>query len=866
MVKSYLRYTPGKTFGVIASPLGNLASDSTGRLAISPTLQSVTVWDTKKAEPVAVWTDDDNSHEVTCITRSPDNKSYAVGYADGSIRVWSLAPGASSSTPVHWFQGHSGAVTALTYDAPGTTLASGAKDTNIVLWDIVAGAGKARLTGHKDEVTSLVFVPSGAALSSSAAATAAASSSSSDSSKRGTRYTHLLASLPAAHLLSSSKDTTIKAWDLTTRACVETVVTHRSEVWALALTHMWQDAADVLTVVSAGEELKVHKLNATHLDQPPTRALTHVGDLKKLSTQRSTSLALSPCHNYMILGCVDTQIQVFKLLTPEEHKDRLTRRRKKARDQAAAQGVEFNKDAVTLPIASEISALFVSVAPAKVRSLAVCPVVPGGANKSVDKGGVAFAFMASLADNSVLTLHVTKDEVKQLSAVDMPGHRGDIRAVALSQDDELVATAGTAVVKVWNVRTGTCIRSLDSGYALCVAFVPGGKYLLVGTKSGELQLYSLASSSLVETIQAHDSAIWSIAVLPDKSGFITGGADKQVKFWDFALVKEEANRVTAIHTRTLKLADEVLCVCVSPNQQVVAISLLDTTVKVFYLDTLKFSLSLYGHKLPVLSMDISSDNSLIVTGSADKNIKIWGLDFGDCHRSLFAHQDSIMQVRFYECISTLQGHVGEVWALAVAKFGTFVTDEQVFLEEERQKEMAEVADQAMLEAANEQGEEGGQVALANQESLKAGERIVEALQVCVEEREKVAAYKKEGKDPSSIPLNIMLQAYGCADPESFVLQSLEKVRAADLEAALLVIPASYLPLLLELADYWAERRWSLSVTCRVLFFLLKVHHAQIAASRGLRSRLMKQRDMMGANMAAFRYLRKEKEYMSSSAF
>lgn len=67
--------------------------------------------------------------------------------------------------------------------------------------------------------------------------------------------------------------------------------------------------------------------------------------------------------------------------------------------------------------------------------------------------------------------------------------------------------------------------------------------------------------------------------------------------------------------------------------------------QVFFLDSLKFFLSLYGHKLPVLSMDISSDSTLLVSGSADKNIKIWGLDFGDCHKSLFAHQDSVMQVR-----------------------------------------------------------------------------------------------------------------------------------------------------------------------------------------------------------------------------
>lgn len=104
-------------------------------------------------------------------------------------------------------------------------------------------------------------------------------------------------------------------------------------------------------------------------------------------------------------------------------------------------------------------------------------------------------------------------------------------------------------------------------------------------------------------------------------------------------------------------------------------------LQVFFTDSLKFFLSLYGHKLPVLSLDISSDSTLLVSGSADKNIKVrggamcstplrsslamrwrpqlagvrpttmcapqvWGLDFGDCHRSLFAHADAVMGVSF----------------------------------------------------------------------------------------------------------------------------------------------------------------------------------------------------------------------------
>lgn len=46
-------------------------------------------------------------------------------------------------------------------------------------------------------------------------------------------------------------------------------------------------------------------------------------------------------------------------------------------------------------------------------------------------------------------------------------------------------------------------------------------------------------------------------------------------------------RLTVKHTRTLQLDEGVLCVRYSPDQRLLAVSLLDSTVKVFYTDTLK---------------------------------------------------------------------------------------------------------------------------------------------------------------------------------------------------------------------------------------------------------------------------------------
>lgn len=103
----------------------------------------------------------------------------------------------------------------------------------------------------------------------------------------------------------------------------------------------------------------------------------------------------------------------------------------------------------------------------------------------------------------------------------------------------------------------------------------------------------------------------------------------------------------------------MVCLCFLPTTTV---ALLDSTVKVFHDDSLKFFLSLYGHKLPVMSMDVSDDGALLATGSADKTVKIWGLDFGDCHRSLLAHDDSIM-VR--ACV--VRRRLGPPWQESILK-------------------------------------------------------------------------------------------------------------------------------------------------------------------------------------------------------
>ena len=163
-----------------------------------------------------MWHEAGHRSAVTALARCTAPASshlFAVGYEDGSIRIWD-----STTSSVHLtFNGHRKAVQSLRFDAAGMRLASGSQDTTVILWDLVAETGLFRLKGHRDLITDLAFVsdPEVRRATTSVLATTSESNGS-------------------GFLLSTSKDGLLKIWDLALQHCIETVVPGKGELWSLA--------------------------------------------------------------------------------------------------------------------------------------------------------------------------------------------------------------------------------------------------------------------------------------------------------------------------------------------------------------------------------------------------------------------------------------------------------------------------------------------------------------------------------------------------------------------------------------------------------------------------------------------------------
>ncbi|KAG0668478.1 beta transducin [Maudiozyma exigua] len=908
MVKSYQRFEQEAVFGVIDSnsnsvwlpPTSTEKSTNPGEL-ITSALENVNIWNIKTGELDSFLTDgvplgsiDTKSAkpaEVTYLKYHKDTNLLAVGYADGVIKVWDLM----SKSVLLSFNGHKSAITTLEFDVTGTRLISGSRDSNIIVWDLVSEIGLYKLRSHKDNITGLWC-------------------ENED------------------WLISTSKDGLIKIWDLKVQQCVETHIAHTGECWALGIHN------DLVVTTGSDSQVKVWQLN---LENNNGSKLTEKGIHEKQSKQRGLDVQFKTTTDgvtFFFIQNADKTIEIFRIRKDEE----ISRALKKREKRLSEKGMTEEE------IALNIKTSYVSLIMHPFQIIRSLYKVKSACWTYATQSKLELVVTTSSNTIEYYSVPYEKrDPIQPVPSkpysIELQGLRTDIRAIDISDDTKLLATASNGLLKIWNLKTKLCIRTFECGFALTCKFLPGGLLVVVGTRNGELQLFDLASSTQLENIEeAHDAAIWSLDITNDGKKLVTGSADKTVKFWEFKLDEQLIPGTTnkfmqalkLHHDTTMELNDDILSIKLSPDDKYLAVSLLDNTVKIFFMDTMKFFLSLYGHKLPVLSIDISFDSKLVITSSADKNIKIWGLDFGDCHKSLFAHQDSIMNVKFvpeshnffscskdglvkywdgdkFECIQKLAGHQSEVWALAMANDASFVvstshdhsirvwaeTEDEVFLEEEREKEMEEQYEETLLNSLEEgngddafkkdageanDGDDAGDVHKQTIESLKASERLMEALDLGISEIDKKETYDKEmkqwnkkktGEAPIAPQGNAILLAIK-KTPVEYIMDTLVRIKPSQMEDALLVFPFSYTLKFLQFIDIaLADSKLSssyLPLICKNLFFVIRYNQKELVAQKNetlklqitrvknqLRKKLQANEDDLGFNVQGLKFVKQQ---------
>ncbi len=483
-----------------------------------------------------------HSNSVVRVAFSPDGARLATASWDGTARLWDVASGGDLLT----FSGHSDRVFGVAFSPDGTRLATSSLDGTARLWETASGKPLITLQGHSDGVVAAAFSPDGARLATSGLEGTARLwdvqtgrplallqgffGASIRFSPDGTRLvgqadlwdvaptiplptfrghsdilTDLAFSADGARVITTSRDTTTRLWDVGSGKPLATLNGHYvlgETAWPEQLT-LSPDGTRLATMDHSAARLwdvKTGKLLAT-LDG-------HSGILE--------AMAFSPGGDFIATVGSDETARLWDVMS--------------GKLRFILEGHSMVVDQIAF--SPNGSRLVTGGFDGTVRLWDVA----SGKSLAVLEGHSGFVTAVAFSPDGVRLATGGNDKTARLwpAGYKLEGHSEAVNVVAFSPDGTRLATAGfDETPLLWEVASGERVAPLKGHSAGIndVVFSSDGARIATASADATARLWNAASGEHLATFSGHSRPVVTVAFSPNGTRLATASSDETARLW-----------------------------------------------------------------------------------------------------------------------------------------------------------------------------------------------------------------------------------------------------------------------------------------------------------------------------------------------
>lgn len=272
--------------------------------------------------------------------------------------------------------------------------------------------------------------------------------------------------------------------------------------------------------------------------------------------------------------------------------------------------------------------------------------------------GPGGSLIAATADHNICIFDLRALDRKPRLII---GHNDEVLdVVCLPGEPARVAVAtNSPLIRVY--RVGSLDAALLSGHSdtvLSLSVVPNGTLLLSASKDTTVRAWSLAGAPAaprcVAIYSGHTNAVGSVAAcrLLRSAYFVTTARDTTIKVWSLEAALDVATggapaRVASSETAAVAHEKDMNALDISADDKIIATGSADRTVRLWSAPSLTPIATLRGHRRGVWCVRFSPVDRVICSAAGDATIKIWSVsDDYSCLRTFQGHEAAVTSVRF----------------------------------------------------------------------------------------------------------------------------------------------------------------------------------------------------------------------------